>query len=93
MLKQLMPGLTEDNFRKLWNKFDRNKSGDISLTEFISAIEIANSHSPSYFKRIRVEKARRGLESLKKAISLYKVSVNDLLKHFDKDKDGKIDYA
>ena len=32
MLKQLMPGLTDDNFRKMWDKFDRNKSGDISLT-------------------------------------------------------------
>ena len=33
-----MPGLTDDNFRRIWDKFDRNKSGDISLTEFISAI-------------------------------------------------------
>ena len=38
MLKQLMPGLTDENFKKMWNKFDRNNSGDISLTEFISAI-------------------------------------------------------
>ena len=38
MIKQLMPGLSDENFRTMWNKFDRNKSGDISLTEFISAI-------------------------------------------------------
>lgn len=33
-----MPGFTDENFRKMWDKFDRNKSGDISMSEFISAI-------------------------------------------------------
>lgn len=32
MIKQLMPGLSDANFRTIWEKFDRNKSGDISLT-------------------------------------------------------------
>lgn len=32
MIKQLMPGLSDENFKRIWDKFDRNKSGDISLT-------------------------------------------------------------
>ena len=51
MIKQLMPGLSDENFRTIWNKFDRNKSGDISLTEFISAIEIATTHHKSSHKK------------------------------------------
>ena len=57
----------------------------------MSAIEIASTQHASYQKNLKKEKAKRGVQSLKKAISLYKISLNDLMKHFDKDKDGRID--
>jgi Ca2+-binding EF-hand superfamily protein len=91
MVKELLPRMPTEAMDKVWHKFDRDNSKSVDLKEFL--YEITNGViDPKEKIAVTREKTTRCLIALKADVKYYKVSSHEVLRIFDKNKDGKIDF-
>lgn len=84
--------MPQEGIDKLWAKFDIDKSGSIELKEFIHELTygVAEKDQKTAYMN---EKTTRCLTALKAAIRYYGVKQTEIMSLFDKNKDGKINFA
>lgn len=77
--------------RPIYDKFDKDKSGDISLKEFMFELTKGVTTS-SNTQQILNEKAIRCLNALKAAVSYYGIDFKQLMTVFDSNHDSVMDF-
>lgn len=75
----------------IFDKFDKDKSGDISLKEFLFELTKGVT-SATDTQQLLNEKAVRCLTALKAAVVYYAIDFNQLIKVFDTNRDSVMDF-
>lgn len=90
MILSFAPKYDWVQLKKLYNFFDKNKSGLIDKKEFLDTIGTGFANQ-SHFVGIWMERAKRNFKMLKVHLNSIKLSADDLLKMADLNADKNIE--